>query len=255
MAVVPLSDDYPIRRVPVVTYTLIAVTVAVYLLSPLSLMAVWYSAEPLVRFCQQDLYVLRWGAIPVELLTGDQLPGTPPSCGGDAAEFTKYPWVAALTAQFLHGDEFHLLFNMIYLFVFGPTVEDRLGRVRYGLFYLGTGIAATVGFSLGEPSSGIPLVGASGAILGVLGAYMVVQFRSRVVSLVFGLIPVRLPGWAFVATYFLIDYVHYVNQGLLPDTQTEVAYGAHVYGFIAGVIGGLLVYRIRWRGGPRLNVG
>lgn len=251
MASIPLSDDYPVRRVPVVTYLLIAANVVVYLLSPMSLVAFWYEAVSPERLCQIDVYIMRWGAVPVELLTGQQVPGAVP-CAGPDAEFVKYPWVSALTSQFLHGDWFHLLGNMVFLFVFGPAVEDRLGRLRFLLFYLVCGAVATYGFALGDPDSAIPLVGASGAISGVLGAYLVVQFRSRVVALVF-VFPVRLPGWAVVATYFVIQYLLYITQDLLPGPESAVAYAAHVYGFVAGVAGGLLVYRVRWRGGVGIN--
>ncbi|GAB3205591.1 rhomboid family intramembrane serine protease [Marinactinospora thermotolerans] len=256
MAGIPLSDDYPVRRVPVVTYLLIAVNVAVYLLSPSSLVATWYgAADGMVRACAQELYLLRWAAIPAELLTGDalgaagltQTPGCPPT------EVAKIPWISAVTSMFLHGGTLHLLGNMVYLFVFGPCVEDRLGRMRYLGMYLACGVLACYGFALSEGAIEVPMVGASGAISGVLGAYLVVQFRSRVITLVFGVLPVRLPGWVLVATYFVLQYFLYISLSLFPGEDAGVAYAAHVYGFVAGVAGGLLVYRIRWRAGWRLS--
>ncbi|RCV54144.1 rhomboid family intramembrane serine protease [Marinitenerispora sediminis] len=251
MAGIPLSDDYPVRRVPVVTYLLIAVNVGVYLLSPLSQMAVWYGAEPLARACAVDVYIMRWAAVPAELLSGRQL-ADPSQCAG--ADFHKVPALSAFTSMFLHGSALHLLSNMVYLFVFGPCVEDRLGRLRYLGFYLVSGIVACYCFALGQGAeASVPLVGASGAISGVLGGYLVVQFRSRVITLVFGVIPVRLPGWVLVATYFVLQYFLYVSLTLFPGADTQTAYAAHVYGFVAGVIGGLLIYRIRWRAGSRLS--
>ncbi|GAA3734479.1 membrane associated rhomboid family serine protease [Spinactinospora alkalitolerans] len=249
MAGIPLSDDYPVRRVPVVTYLLITANVAVYLLSPLSQIAVWYG-DVFSRACAQELYLLHWAAIPAELLTGDQLRGAT-ECPG--ADFGKVPWLSTLTSMFLHGGVAHLLGNMVYLFVFGPCVEDRLGRLRYLGMYLVSGVIACYGFALSEGPIEVPMVGASGAISGVLGAYLVVQFRSRVITLVFGVIPVRLPGWVLVGTYFVLQYLLYVSLSLFPGEDTQTAYAAHVYGFVAGVVGGLLIYRIRWRAGARLS--
>ncbi|PSK90561.1 membrane associated rhomboid family serine protease [Murinocardiopsis flavida] len=250
MAGLPLSDDYPVRRVPVVTYLLIAANVAVYLLSPMSNMATWYGGEAFQRVCAMEIYTLHWAAIPKELLTGVQLTGATECPGGD---FAKLPWVSALTSMFLHAGVAHLLGNMVYLFVFGPCVEDRLGRLRYLALYVGTGVAACYGFALSQGPVEVPMVGASGAISGVLGAYLVVQFRSRVVTLVFGIIPVRLPGWVLVATYFLLQYLLYVGSTASGGEGDSVAYAAHVYGFVAGVVAGLLIYRIRWRAGARLS--
>ncbi|GAB3495815.1 rhomboid family intramembrane serine protease [Nocardiopsis coralliicola] len=249
MATIPLSDDYPVRRIPAVTYLLIAANVAVYLASPMSLMAVWYGADPGERLCAVEHYAFRWGAVPSELLSGvpADYRGPCPDAGAGTA-----PWLTALTAMFLHGDAFHLLGNMVYLFVFGPVVEDRLGRLRYLALYLVTGLAATFAHALSDPASAVPLVGASGAIAGVLGAYLVVQRRSRVITLLL-VFPVRLPGWAVIGTYFVLQYVLYLTMSLDPAGQASVAYAAHVYGFIAGVIGGLLMHRIRWRAGARLS--
>ncbi|MDA0565444.1 rhomboid family intramembrane serine protease [Streptomonospora sp. S1-112] len=246
MAGVPLSDDYPVRRVPTVTYLLIAANVAVYLLSPLSMVAFWYGGVE--RICDAQRYHFQWGAVPVELLTGRQVAMPGPCPGGD---YTKVPWVSAFTSMFLHGGAAHLIGNMVYLFVFGPVVEDRLGRLRYLGLYLVSGLVATYGFALTEAGSQIPLVGASGAISGVLGAYLLVQHRSRVITLVFLVIPVRLPGWALVGTYFVLQYFLYISMSLYPGEDSSVAYAAHVYGFIAGAVGALLMHRVRWRSGTR----
>ncbi|MFD0775318.1 rhomboid family intramembrane serine protease [Streptomonospora algeriensis] len=248
MAGIPLSDDYPVRRVPAVTYALISANVVVYLLSPLSLLAVWYGADQLPRECAIEHYLLRWAAIPVELLGGGQVEasGSCPDPG-----HTKVAWLSALTSMFLHGGAAHLISNMVYLFVFGPVVEDRLGRLRYLGLYAVSGLVATYAFALTQSSAEVPLVGASGAISGVLGAYLLVQHRSRVVTLVFVVVPVRLPGWALVGTYFILQYFLYVSMSAYPGVESGVAYAAHVYGFVAGVLGALLMHRIRWRSGPR----
>lgn len=252
MASIPLSDDYPVHRVPIVTYLLIAVNVVVFLLSPLAMLSVWYGSDIGERLCQQESYLLRWGAIAAELLSGEERT-VPLQC--PEVEVSTYPRLSALTYMFLHAGPAHLVFNMVFLFVFGPCVEDRLGRLRYLLFYLLCGVASVIGYALSEPESLAPLVGASGAISGVLGAYLVVQFRSQVVTLLFWLIPVRLPGWLMVGTYFLLQYFLYAGLPFSPSAgDPQVAYAAHVYGFLAGVLGGVLVYRVRWRSGGRISL-
>ncbi|MUL40936.1 rhomboid family intramembrane serine protease [Streptomonospora sp. PA3] len=248
MAGIPLSDDYPVRRVPTVTYALITANVLAYLLSPLSLLAVWYGTADLPRECAVEHYFLRWAAVPVELLGGAQVEGSG-SCPDPG--HTKVAWVSALTSMFMHGGALHLVGNMVYLFVFGPVVEDRLGRLRYLGLYLVSGLVATYAFALTQASAEVPLVGASGAISGVLGAYLLVQHRSRVVTLVFIVVPVRLPGWALVGTYFILQYFLYISMSAYPGAESGVAYAAHVYGFIAGMLGALLMHRIRWRSGTR----
>ncbi|WP_116244401.1 rhomboid family intramembrane serine protease [Nocardiopsis sp. FIRDI 009] len=251
MAALPLNDDYPVRRAPVVAYTLIAVNVLVYLASPLAMTAVWYPVELAERFCAIDHYFMRWGAIPDEMLgRTDLAPPMTPECGGLDG---KSVWLSVFTAMFVHGGAAHLLGNMVYLFVFGPVVEDRIGRVRFLVLYLVTGLAAAYGHALVDTGGTIPMVGASGAISGVLGAYLVVQFRSRVTTLVFVVIPMRLPGWALVGSYFAVQYLLYVTTSTTPGGGSNVAYAAHVYGFLAGVAAGLVVYRLRWRSGTRLS--
>ncbi|QVJ02548.1 rhomboid family intramembrane serine protease [Nocardiopsis eucommiae] len=251
MAALPLNDDYPVRRAPVVAFGLIAVNVLVYLVSPQSATAVWYPADAVGRYCAIDDYFMRWGAIPDELLGRVDLAGPlSPTCGGIAG---KSVWFSVFSSMFLHAGAMHLLGNMVYLFVFGPVVEDRIGKLRFLALYLGTGIVAALGFALVDSDGTVPMVGASGAISGVLGAYLVVQFRSRVTTLVFGVIPMRLPGWAVVGSYFALQYLLYVTSSTAPGAGSNVAYAAHVYGFIAGVIAGLVVHRLRWRSGTRLS--
>lgn len=251
MAAIPLNDDYPVRRVPVVSYTLVAVNVLVYLVSPQAATAVWYPADMVGRFCAIQDYFMYWGAIPAEILGRvDQVPHAVPECG----ELDGKPvWFSVVSSMFLHGGAAHLIGNLVYLFVFGPVVEDRIGKVRFAALYLLTGVAAAYGFALTDVGGTMPMVGASGAISGVLGAYLVVQFRSRVTMLVFVVIPMRLPGWAVVGSYFALQYLLYVTTSNAPGAESGVAYAAHVYGFIAGLLGGLVVYRLRWRSGTRLS--
>ena len=148
----------------------------------------------------------------------------------------------------LHGGWLHLLGNLLYLYVFGNNVEDRLGRVRFLLFYLVCGFAATYGFAAVSPSSETPLVGASGAIAGVLGAYLVLFPRARVWSLLtfFFFLPVRLPAWVVLGSWFVLQALYFGGAGITDATDSGgVAYLAHVLGF---VVGALLVWRLRGTG-------
>jgi membrane associated rhomboid family serine protease len=150
--------------------------------------------------------------------------------------------------MFLHGGWLHLLGNLLFLYVFGNNVEDRLGRVRFLAFYLGSGFAATYGFSLFFAGSTQPLVGASGAIAGVLGAYLVLFPKSRVWSLLtfFFFLPVRLPAWVVLGSWFVLQYLYARGAGLSEGAGT--AYLAHVIGF---VLGAALVWPLRGSGERR----
>ena len=251
MAALPLNDDYPVRRAPVVAYALIAANVLVYLTAPQAATAVWYSPDFVERVCSIQDYFMRWGAVPAELLgTVERAEPLVHQCG--PVEH-KSVWFSLFSSMFVHGDAMHLLGNMVYLFVFGPVVEDRIGRVRFIVLYLVTGLAAALGHILTDMDGTMPMVGASGAISGVLGAYLIVQFRSKVTTLVFVVIPMRLPGWALVGSYFVLQYLLYVTTSNTAGAESNVAYAAHVYGFLAGVLTGLVVHRLRWRSGARLS--
>jgi membrane associated rhomboid family serine protease len=150
--------------------------------------------------------------------------------------FHKRPWLSVLSSMFLHGGVAHILFNMVFLFVFGAATEDRLGRLRFLVFYLLVGYIAAYGFALTYPGSLTPLVGASGAIAGVLGSHLVLYPRSKTIALVLSFIPFRLPSWALLAQFFVFQWFS------LGD-QSQTAYVAHIYGFVAGMICGLLVRR------------
>ena len=126
--------------------------------------------------------------------------------------------------------------------MFGNNVEDRLGRLKYLGFYLGCGYAATYGFALFQASSHAPLIGASGAIAGVLGAYLVLYPRAKIWSLLTFLffLPVRLPAWLVLGSWFVLQYLYFERAGLAAGSG--VAYGAHVIGF---ALGALVVWRLR----------
>jgi membrane associated rhomboid family serine protease len=247
--VLPVHDDNPTRRPGYLTWLLIAVNVVAFLLSPLA--AHVAGSTPLKQECLTRAYFDKYAAIPDELVHNRQ---EPRALTGEAVEggclrqqpapFTKRPVVSVLTAMFLHGSWLHLLGNMLFLWVFGNNVEDRLGRVRYLVFYLFCGYAATYGFALVQPTSTAPLVGASGAIAGVLGAYFVLFPRAKVLSLLTFLffLPLRLPAWLVLGSWFVLQYLSLRTNAA--GSGTGVAYLAHVIGF---VLGAALCWQLRVR--------
>src|SRR5215468_1381986 len=144
------------------------------------------------QLCSQQAFYDRYAAIPRELTTGRQLalvatgqPGpSPDTCYVSRPAYHKEPALSVLFSMFLHAGWLHLLGNMLFLVVFGNNIEDRIGKVPYLLFYLACGYAAAYGFAAANPHSTEPLIGASGAIAGILGAYIVLYPRARVWSLV-----------------------------------------------------------------------
>jgi len=211
---IPLKDNIPSSRTPLITIGLIVINVLVYL-NQLAL-----SPRAAVRF------VYLYGLIPVEISEGQLLVQHPVPLYG-----------TILTSMFVHGGLFHLAGNMLYLWIFGDNVEDRLGRFRFLLFYLLSGLAAAAAQILSDPHSQIPMVGASGAISGVLGAYLLLYPHARVVTLVFF-------GWFIrlieIRALFVLGFWILVQlaSGLLTwGAQVGgVAWFAHVGGFVAGLV-------------------
>jgi membrane associated rhomboid family serine protease len=238
--VIPIHDVNPVRRVPVVTYLLIVLNFAVFLTEPIAFGALGGDVAA-AQACRQEAFFRKYGAIPKELLSNDALDRTvvataPNACYIGPPDYAKKPFLSAFSAMFLHGGWLHLIGNMLFLFVFGNNVEDRLGRWRFLAFYLGWGLVATYAFALTAPTSTSVMVGASGAIAGVLGAYLVMFPRARVTSLVPFLffIPLRLPAWIVLTTWFVLQAI-YSSGGTLTE-GSGVAYVAHVAGFAAGVL-------------------
>jgi membrane associated rhomboid family serine protease len=151
-------------------------------------------------------------------------------------ERDKSPALSVLTALFLHGGWLHLLGNLLFLLIFGNNVEDRLGHIRFLLFYVACGYAATYAFAYLNDTSPDPLIGASGAIAGVLGAYLVLYPRVRVWILVPFLLflPLRLPAWIVLGFWFGLQAVYSSGEGV--SGAGTVAYAAHVVGFLAGML-------------------
>ena len=219
--VIPLRDDNPIRGTPVVNYTLIGLCVATFLWQ------LMLGADGGARA------VYKLGVIPAVLLGDAELP----------AEIGAVPPVLSiLTSMFLHGGLMHLLGNMLYLWIFGDNIEEAMGRVRYALFYVICGAVAALSQALPDPSSEIPMIGASGAISGVLGAYLMLFPHAQVLTLIpLGLATqlVRIRAIWVLLLWFVLQLVS--NLGA---RASGVAFAAHIGGFVAGaVLVGLFKHR------------
>ena len=187
------------------------------------------------------LFFLTWGFIPRELTEGTAyLTLLNP---GDIA--TPAPtWVTIFTSMFIHGGLLHLAGNLMFLWVFGSNIEGRLGHIKYLLFYLATGLAATLTHWIIEPSSPVPLVGASGAIAGVMGAYLLLYPRNRIntIILFFFITVVQVSATLLLGFWFLWQLIQAVlSVGV--SGQVSVAFWAHVGGFVAGA-GIIAVYKL-----------
>jgi membrane associated rhomboid family serine protease len=257
--VLPVHDVNPTRRTPWVTRLLLLVNVVVFVLSPIAVAPLLGEGNA-ASICRQVAFLDEYAAKPSEVIGNDPEDAVATGAVGRSPDgetgcvtqspppYEKSPVLSVLFAMFLHGGWAHLLGNMLFLYVFGNNVEDRLGKLRFLAFYLGCGYAATYGFSVLDADSTQPLVGASGAIAGVLGAYLVLFPRARVWSLLtfFFFLPVRLPAWLVLGGWFLLQYLYFRGAGV--SDAGGVAYGAHVIGF---VVGALLVWKLRRTARPR----
>ena len=243
--VIPVYDKNPLRRTAYVTYALIVLNIVIFALGPTA-------AKPGTptpgQACAEQRYFVEHGAIPAELVSGRELrPDQEPRIRVDTTEGEvvcsfpalppKNPFLSVLTAMFVHAGWLHLAGNMLFLSVFGNNVEDRLGRLHFLLFYLVSGYLATYAFAYLNPGAVSPLVGASGAIAGTLGAYLYLFPRAKVTSLVPVLLflPLRFPAWMVLGSWFLLQLP--TVQGLLGvPADGTVAYLAHVAGFLAGFL-------------------
>lgn len=223
----PLRDDNPTLQASVATVVLIGANVAAWVLLQ------GFGTEP--AFVRS---ICELGAIPGELL-GNLTPGTEVPLGpGLACRIEAEPnWLTAVSSMFLHGGWFHLLGNMWFLWLFGDNVEDAMGHARFVAFYLLCGLAAVAAQMASNPDSATPMVGASGAIGGVMGAYAILYPKVGVhLLLVLGFYVDRIvvPAWLMLGFWFLLQIL-----GGLPALTGEgggVAFWAHVGGFVAGVV-------------------
>ncbi|CAN5644234.1 rhomboid family intramembrane serine protease [soil metagenome] len=228
--VIPVRDHNPTRRTPWVNRLVIAINIVVFVF-----FEPWWGGA-----CQQQEFFLTYAAIPAEL--GDAEPldarevadSSPARCR--LRPVTDKPvYLAVLTAMFLHAGWLHLLGNMLYLWIFGNNVEDRFGHLGYLAFYLASGIIATVIFAVPNLASPATLVGASGAIAGVLGSYLVLFPAARVTVLVPFLffLPLALPAVIVLGLWFVLQLGEVRVTSM---TGGGVAYLAHVAGFLAGMV-------------------
>ena len=200
---IPLSDASrrPVR-LPVVTAFIIVVNVFVFLL----------------ELMRGDAFVMQWSAIPAQIISG-------------------HHWITIFTAMFMHGSWSHIIGNMIFLWAFGPEIEDAMGRGQYLLFYLAGGLVAMLAQILADPHSTVPNLGASGAIAAVMGGFIVTYPRDRIKAVLFIFVFVRItfiPAALLIGFWFLTQLVH---AGAVAQVQTGgVAYLAHVGGFVFGAV-------------------
>jgi membrane associated rhomboid family serine protease len=195
---IPLGDENPWSLVPIVTWGLIAANALVF---------VWEFVTPL----SMEGIVYTYGFVPALGIN-----------------------LRILTSMFLHADILHIGGNMLYLWVFGDNIEDACGHLSFLLFYLLSGVAGSLTMLLIDSTSLIPAIGASGAISGVLGGYILLYPNARIRTLVFGFIIIRfirLPAYALIGFWFLLQFLYGVTS-----VTTGVAYWAHIGGFIAGLL-------------------
>jgi membrane associated rhomboid family serine protease len=222
--VIPLRDANPTRRTPIVTFSLIAACFAVF---AVELSVSGGGGQPAL-----DRFFIAWGVVPARV-----------TAAIDAGDWLSAAMRGVITHQFLHAGWLHLLGNMLFLWIFGNNIEDRLGRLPFLLFYLAGGVFAAIAQTLVDPTSAIPLVGASGAIAATLGAYLVLYPGARILSLVFlGFFYqlLEVPAVIMLGFWFLLQLVDGVASLGGTSAQGGVAFFAHIGGFVCGALVGVL---------------
>jgi len=214
MFAIPLFDDAPMRRSAVLVWLIIVACTSVFL---------WQAGLP--PAAERDA-VYRFGFVPVVFFGNAELPTrlhAPPA------------WTSIFTSMFLHGGWLHVGGNMLYLWIFGDNVEDAMSRPRFLVFYLLCGAAAALAQGFAAPGSAVPMIGASGAIAGVLGAYFLLHPRANVrvlLVIVFFVRLINLPAVAVLGLWFLVQFVSIAQT---PSGEAGVAFWAHVAGFVTGI--------------------
>ena len=212
---IPLRDDNPTRSRPVLTVLLIAANVLVFM----------YQLSLGQR--QEQALVFQFGAIPAVIVGTQSLP----------EQLAAIPPVFSLfTSMFLHGGFMHLIGNMLYLWIFGNNIEDAMGRVRFLVFYLTCGVLAALAHIVSNPTSVIPTIGASGAISGVLGAYLLLYPHARVLTLIplgFFTRLIYIPAGFVLGFWFVLQLL---SGSLSSPEGGGIAWFAHVGGFVAGMV-------------------
>jgi membrane associated rhomboid family serine protease len=283
---IPLKDNLPTDRFPVLTVILIVLNVAVF---------IWQTQFPTDReldqigFTSIDQSALEYGAIPYRVThpdKGECFIGARQQQGGqaqaevvcedtpelrDAERFAEEAaaqgvdaqpvpldqaawWVTLFTSMFMHGGILHLAGNMLFLWIFGNNIEDSMGRARFILFYLLAGLIAVYAQSLLDTSATVPTIGASGAVAGVLGGYALLHPQARVLSLIFIVFFVTLievPAYIILGIWFVLQFIPAIGQTAIPDIAGEggVAYWAHLGGFVFG-LAAIKLFANRYRDRP-----
>jgi membrane associated rhomboid family serine protease len=222
--VMPLGDDNLDRHsTPVVTYLLIAINAVVWFL----------------ELSGGESFINGYSAIPFEITNNTDLVG-PQSVdvGGQSVQIQQYPgpkpiYLTLLTSMFMHASWMHIIGNMLYLWIFGDNIENRLGRAKFLVFYLICGFAASAAHILFSANSVIPGLGASGAIAGVLGAYLILYPRNRV-RVLFARQIVHMPAFLVLGMWIALQIFSQI--GVSGGQSSGVAYLAHIGGFVAGVV-------------------
>jgi membrane associated rhomboid family serine protease len=211
--VIPLHDDNPTQLTPIVTMIFIAACVALFL----------YQAG--LPQESADVFVFQYGAIPAVIFGHASLP--------DEARIALPAILTLITSMFLHGGWMHLLGNMLYLWIFGNNIEDVMGHAKFVVFYVLSGILAALSHALTDPSSPIPMVGASGAISAVLGAYLLLFPRAHILVLLPGIGMTRVPAGIVLGMWFVTQLI---SGGMsVGATGGGVAFFAHIGGFVGGM--------------------
>ncbi|HXY69080.1 MAG TPA: rhomboid family intramembrane serine protease [Gemmatimonadales bacterium] len=224
---IPYRDENPTLKTPVVTIAIVAANVLVWLVVQGA-----GTGVPLARS------VCELGLIPGEL-TGRVAAGTTFQMGPEMfcrVEGARH-YAHVVTSMFLHGSWMHIIMNMWFFWIFGNNIEDCMGRVRFVVFYLMCGIAAALTQVAMDPASPVPVVGASGAISGVMGAYLVLYPRVRVYTLVplgFFLTTIALPAWAMLGYWIVLQALNALPELAGAHGNGGVAFWAHIGGFVVG---------------------
>ncbi len=204
---IPLKDEHPSGSVPVLMIGILLANVGIFVYA-------WLLGD--IGF---HVFTARYGAIPFEIMHGI-----------DAISPTPFPiYLTLLSSMFMHGGILHLGGNMLYLWIFGNNIEAALGRARFLFFYLFCGVIATLSHVISEPESTIPMVGASGAIAGILGGYLAAFPGTRILVLVFYFV-LRVPALIVLGGWFVIQLL---NASSASNTN-DVAWFAHIAGFVVG---------------------
>ena len=225
---IPLGDENPTRQKPYIVYFLIIANVIVFMIDRIGAQSPFGN---LWTWAMVPYTVVTGVQIRPEIINGHLVAGIAPGMGLDPK------WLTIFTSMFMHGGIAHILWNMLYLWIFGNNIEDALGHVKFFLFYLACGVLAALAHIASGPNSPVPTVGASGAIAGVLGAYLYLFPSNRVRTLIllgFYIDTIEIPAIILLGVWFLSQLTNVL--GSAGTMNGGVAYWAHIGGFVAGIV-------------------